>query len=172
MRGGIHRCRVRKQPGTSKEECTHAHACTAPQARMVSCKCSGKFRLPSRFNLSCPILTAAVVPSVNHWATFFFFCRKTEFLYSRLKKEKGEDIINNLWHLFAIKWQNLCNSAVHGEANGGLLSKELSGIFYFFDWIMHAAVQDGQRLIHKDWDLRLQWTARPFLSWKINQSDI
>lgn len=30
----------------------------------------------------------------------------------------------------AIKWQNLCNSAAHSEANGGLPSKELSGIFF------------------------------------------
>lgn len=168
MRGGIHLCRVRKQPGTSKEQCTHTRThSTARQARMGSCKCSDKFRLPSCLNLSCPILVFVVVPSVNHRATFLQKNRISFFLVWK----KGKH-----YKLFmapcAIKSQNLCNSATHGEANGGLPSKELFGIFFFFFWIMHAALQDRRRLIHTDWDLRLQWTTRPFLSWKINQPDI
>lgn len=39
-------------------------------------------------------------------------------------------------------------------------------------WIMYVTAQERQLLIHRDWDWRLQCTVWPFLSWKINQSDI
>lgn len=94
MRGGIHRCRVRKPPGTSKEESTHAYTYT--RTPMFSCKCSDKFRLPSCLNLSGPILMSVVVSSVNHWATFFAEKQQNFFL---IWKKKWEEIVNNLWHL-------------------------------------------------------------------------
>lgn len=146
------------------------HTRTAPRARLVSCKCSGKFRLPNCVNLSGPIFYVRRCPVRKPLGNVFVEKQNFFFLFWKKKKERHHTLF---MAPFAIKWQNLCNSAAHGEANGGPPSKELSSIFFFFfSWIMHAAVQEGQRLIHKDRDLRLQWTTRPFLSWKINQPDI
>lgn len=39
-------------------------------------------------------------------------------------------------------------------------------------WIMHAVAWDRQRLLRRGRDFRLQWMIWPFLSWKINWSDM